>query len=77
MSFDVPEEVLRKTLKCSNGFSCLRTGNGKCKVCDVDGEDMLFVSCNNFFNCRYRIFYGDRQLCACPTHYALYTKRIK
>ena len=77
MNCDVTEKVLRKTQKCPNGFSCLHTGKGKCEVYDVDGEDILFVSSNNFFHCPYRLYYGDRQLCACPTHYALYKKRRK
>ena len=77
MNCDVTEEVLRKTKKCPNGFSCLHTGKGKCEVYDMDGEDMLFVSYNNICRCPYRLSFGDRQLCACPIYYALYKKSHK
>ena len=77
MNCDVTEEVLTKTKQCPNGFSCLKTGKGKCDVYDMDGEDMFFVSCHDICRCPYRLYFGDRQLCACSTHYALYKNGLK
>ncbi len=77
MNCAVTEEVLRKTKQCPNGFSCLYTGKGQCEVYDVDGEDILIISYNNICRCPYRLSFGERQLCSCSTHYALYTKGRK
>ncbi len=76
MNHAVVEEVLKKTKRCPNGFSCLGTGKGKCKVYDVDGEDILFVSNPFMCHCRYRLYFGEHLLCVCPTHYA-FNKIIK
>jgi hypothetical protein len=66
----VPEEVIKKTVKCPNGFACLSNGHHRCEVCGVGGEDALFIN-NRHVNCPYRILYGESQICACPTHYYL------
>ena len=74
MNGEVSEEVLRKTKQCLNNFSCLRTGKGKCTVNAAVGKDMLFLSYKSICNCPYRLSFGERQLCAFPTYYALYKK---
>ena len=77
MNYTMTEEVLKKTKQCPNGFACLHTGKGKCEVYNVDGEDILYISYNNICRCPYRLSFGERQLCGCPTHYALHKKEQK
>jgi hypothetical protein len=76
MQQPVPEEVLKKTVKCPKGFSCLSIGHGACEVCGKAGDEELFVNKRNS-DCPYRIFYGEKYICTCPTHYYLYKNREK
>ena len=72
----VPEEVLKKTVKCHKGLSCLSTGHGACEACGKAGDEELFVNKRNS-DCPYRIFYGEQHICTCPTHFALYKNMTK
>jgi len=72
----VPEDVLKKTVKCPKGFSCLSTGHGACEITGPAGDEGLFVNKRNS-DCPYRIFYGEKHICTCPAHYCLYQNSTK
>ena len=75
MKYHVSAEVLQKTTKCQYNFSCLETGKcGDRAMCEfeyVDGEQVIFLEDQNTADCAYRKTFGTRQLCRCPTHYAI------
>lgn len=65
----VPESILSKTVKCPNDFSCLRVQeSGKCMRCETDRENDLFLLTAEPLSCPYRISFGKKQMCRCPTH---------
>jgi len=79
MAFDVPESVLQETTQCRYGLACLHHGGcGNKPLCEVeyaDGKNILFLTNRDSATCPYRLAYADRQLCMCPTHYALHQIR--
>ena len=42
-----------------------------CKFEYVDGEHVIFLEDEATADCPYRKTFGTRQLCRCPTHYAI------
>jgi hypothetical protein len=76
MSITIPESVLDETFMCPNNFSCLESGQcgdpDKCQVDHADGKNVLYLTSKESRFCSYRVPYGDRQLCTCPTHFAIY-----
>ena len=77
MGARVPEEVLQDTKKCDQNFACLKTGACQCEVEYVVGERVLFLEDRQAVECPYRKTFGDRQICRCPTHYAIHAARIQ
>lgn len=78
--FHVPDEVLQKTTKCMNGFSCLATGQCndpiRCSVEKVIGENIIFIkTSDDAYMCPYRVTFGYGKVCRCPTHFALHQQR--
>ena len=76
MAVSVPEAVMKETKKCSGNFACLETGKCKCEVEYIVGERILFLRDRKAVNCPYCLAFGDRQVCRCPTHYAIHAARI-
>lgn len=79
MKFLVPEEVLKKTTKCLNNFSCLSSGQCNDPACNIEyaaGENIIFVrSSDDAGRCPYRIAFGYGNVCRCPVHFALYQQK--
>ncbi len=80
MEAEVPQDVLRRAVRCRKDIECLRTGRcGHRKDCEVDyavGQDVLFLrSASKPPGCGYRLRYGDRQVCMCPVHFALWQRQ--
>ena len=75
MKIHVSDAVLNETTKCEHFFSCLETGKcGDRELCQaeyVDGERVIFLRDRSDAKCPYRVALGERQLCRCPTHYAI------
>lgn len=75
MKHQVPAEILKKTTQCLHNFSCLETGNcGESERCAheyVDGDCVIFLHDRQYKACRYRLAFGDSQICCCPTHHAI------
>lgn len=72
MEVQVADEVLRKTRKCDDHFSCLKSGRCKCEVEFVAGDRALCLKGSQATGCRYQVSVGENTICRCPTHYALY-----
>ena len=75
MEYNVPEEMINKTTKCTFNYACL-TEIGY-KFCDKDYlvEDILFIKEDQIKNrCDYRYVFGDSFVCGCPTRIYLYMK---
>ncbi len=75
MKHKVSADVLNKTTKCENNFSCLETGKcGGREMCEAEsiaGNCVIFLKPENYTACPYRVPFGDSQVCRCPTHYAI------
>jgi hypothetical protein len=75
MPVKVPDNVLKMTTKCPHTFSCLTSGQcGKHKICEVEyiyGTNIMSLKDTQQSHCPYRVTYGYRHLCSCPTHYAI------
>ncbi len=78
MKSHVPDCVLNGTTKCAHNFSCIETSKcgdkEMCKVEYANGGQILFLKDRKYSDCPYRLLFGDRQICRCPTHYALHTQ---
>ncbi len=76
---NVPETVLHQTTECRNDFACLK--NIQCKkpfMCEVDyavGENVLFLVDEKTEYCPYRLSFAGRQVCTCPTYFAIYKNK--
>jgi len=79
MDFDVPESVVQETTQCRHAWACLKnSGCSNQPLCEVeyaDGKNILFLVTKNSATCPYRLAYADRQLCLCPTHFAIHRMR--
>jgi len=79
MMIDIPESVRGETKICPHDFACLATGRcGDPEKCNVDHaleKNLLLLTSNELFLCGYRIYFGSRLLCTCPTHYAICQQR--
>ena len=77
MSEQIPEAVRKETARCGHDFSCVTSGKcGGREMCPVEyarGKNVLFLTDRQGLSCPYRLPFGDRQVCRCPTHYALHT----
>jgi len=80
MKITVPDEVLRRTTRCPNDFSCLTDGAcGKFPACSCSpgtsyDKYSLFVKTKNIINislCPYELSFRFEYICLCPTHAAL------
>jgi len=85
MSVAMPDEVKRKTTKCSHAFSCLNTGfcghAPHCKVLGAFDANMLYAEPANdkeVIACSYKMTCGSQgYICTCPVYYALYLQGIR
>ena len=73
----VDKEILDKTIKCNNNFSCL-SGKNDC-LCEVNkylgnGTGVVFINPSEHKKCNYIMNYGNKYICNCPTRSALYEK---
>ena len=75
MPVKVPDDVLKKTIKCPHKFSCLTSDQcGKHKICEVErimGTNVIFLKDTQQAQCPYRLAFDYSQICTCPTHYAI------
>ena len=75
MNFEVSDKVRAETTACPNDFACLSTGQcGDRELCGVaysDGKNVLFLSSEQRLFCPFRINFGGREICRCPTHFAI------
>jgi len=73
MSIVVSQEILDGTTKCPYAFTCLDSGKcGEREMCGVEyanGDNVLFLESKEAASCAYRVTFGFRQLCTCPTHF--------
>ena len=76
MNIDVPDDVPAEKTECFNNFTCLSQGRcGDRDLCDVeyaDGESILFLSSKQPLACPHRVVFAGRQICKCPTHFAIH-----
>lgn len=73
MHYHIDPEILKKTEKCGNNFSCLN-GAENC-LCEVDhmvDGKLLFIKPRNKINCDYKTSFGYSYYCNCPTRKEIY-----
>lgn len=72
MKFNINSDILNKTDKCSENYSCL---NGKeecfCEVKEHFGNKIIFVKPINV-SCNYSLSFGYSFVCNCPTRKEIY-----
>jgi hypothetical protein len=75
MPVKVPDDVLKKTIKCPHKFSCLTSDQcGEHKMCEVEyaiGTNLMILKDMQPAVCPYRSTYGYGQICTCPSHYSI------
>ena len=74
----IDDEILRKTTKCGNGFTCL-SGDDKClnDIEDSVGHAVCFVRCNSE-DCSYYVSHGFLgAVCSCPTRVEIFKRYRK
>ena len=75
MRYAVGKEIVEQARDCKHGHACLQEGRcgygDKCRVEQIDGQNVLFLASKEPFPCPYRLSFGGRLLCVCPVHYAL------
>jgi hypothetical protein len=75
MEFQINEDILKNTTKCTTNFSCL-SGNRTdlCKV-EYNVDDKIhFVNCIGSKPCNYRIPFGYSFICQCPVRKEIYNR---
>ncbi|MDY6838509.1 MAG: hypothetical protein SWH78_11090 [Thermodesulfobacteriota bacterium] len=78
MTYSIPDEVIRETVRCPRQFFCLRAeehgGGGMCEVRYAVGKNVLFLKDAELIACPYRVLFGYSYICSCPTHFAIFQK---
>lgn len=73
--YRISDETRRKTTKCPSDMRCLV--DGKCSDCVIEwvikGSGM-FVKTNLPNSCAYKMTYGEKFICKCPTRYELHMR---
>lgn len=76
MKITISEDVLEKTTRCENDFSCVSINKcdklDLCKVLFMDNENMLHVEINEESACPYHWLFGLSHICHCPIRKELY-----
>lgn len=71
----IDKKTLDATTKCEHKFSCIETGKcGDRPMCEMDyrnGEPVTFLKTRESASCTYRLAFTDRQVCMCPTRFAI------
>ncbi len=73
MKLKIAPDVLKKTSKCREDFSCLK-GMTDC-ICEVKSNinnKIIFIEpCRNI-HCKYMLSFGYKYICSCPTRMEIY-----
>jgi hypothetical protein len=72
MDIKVDDNILQKTTKCKNNFSCLA---GETPICNVENcidNKIHFIKCVSNKLCNYRVPFGYSDVCTCPVRKELY-----
>jgi hypothetical protein len=76
--YQVSDDILKKTTKCHNGFSCLSGGpHPVCKVEEPIGTLAVLTNCEGKVSCEYCIPYGianSSSFCTCPVRNEVYRR---
>ena len=76
--YRINPKILENTTDCPQDFACLKPGIAEvCEVDYVNGEFVSFLTTNEMAACPYRVEFGAKQVCSCPTRYQLYKKHQK
>ena len=71
----IEKKILNKTTGCKNNFVCLSgEKNIYCKVDTHISDEVYFVTCLAEINCNYKISFGQKTVCTCPTRKEIYHK---
>jgi hypothetical protein len=74
MKFNVSEDILKNTTKCTDNFSCLN-GNSGC-LCDIEdcseGQIHFLHPKNHYGICEYKMAFGYSYTCNCPIRKEIY-----
>ena len=71
----IDKEVLKKTTECKKNFECLDNDcNILCKVVDSINQEIHFVRCLTEIDCNYKLYFGQKCICTCPTRKKIFTK---
>ena len=75
MAYEISEDTIKRTSKCSYNFECLN--NDKCDTCRIDKEIsgsllIKYLSSKDF--CNYFLFFGSRSICMCPVRVEIYRR---
>ena len=75
----IDENILKKTTRCENDFECLKDENYPCRVLKVEScinGEIIIVNCTKS-KCLYKVIFGRKTICACPTRIEIYNKYKK
>ncbi len=74
MNIKVDDNILKKTTKCREKFSCLSGGTPFCRV-ELCIEDTIhFIKCVSNKSCVYKVPFGYSYVCICPVRKELYNR---
>jgi len=71
VKLEIPQDIINKTTRCINGFTCLYGGWEPCgsvkglidgKILSLDVDDQMSAR-----SCDYRVPFGGGMFCTCPT----------
>ncbi len=70
----IDNDIVQKTTKCRENFSCLSGKTPLCKVeCCIENK-VLFIKCISNEPCDYRVSFGHSYVCVCPVRIELYNR---
>jgi hypothetical protein len=78
MKYNISEETLINTTKCSHNFRCLRDDDFQvCEPEEYVSDELLFVDTKSNIPCSYKLPFADSCICHCPVRKEIYRKYEK
>ena len=75
MKFLISENILQLTTKYENNFSCINgEGENMCKIKLCVNEEVHFINSKPGKICSYKMNFGNKEFCSCPTRKEIYNK---
>ena len=75
MELKIDKETIEATTGCENKYACfLNNLKNCCKVDELINNEVLFIKCLKYKNCKSKISFGISFICTCPARKEIFIK---